>query len=47
MTKIARRLDPDCESIDLPPKPKGLHWPTYERLANRYQTHDDRWAVAV
>jgi hypothetical protein len=33
--------------INLPPKPKGMHWHTYDRVANCYQVYDDRWAVAV
>jgi hypothetical protein len=47
MTKIAKRLDPNAEGIDLPPKPKGMHWRTYEWLADRYHAYDDRWVVAV
>ncbi len=44
MFKIVQRLYPKAEINDLPPKPKGMHWRTYERLAERYQTYDDQWA---
>jgi hypothetical protein len=47
MTKIAKRLDPNAEGIDVAPKPKGMHWRTYDRLANRYQAYDDLWVVAL
>jgi hypothetical protein len=47
MTKIAKRLDPTATDIDLPPKPKGMHWRTYERLTDRYTDHDNRWAAAA
>jgi hypothetical protein len=45
MFKIVRRLDPSAEFNDLPSKPKGMHWRTYERLADRYDEHDTRWTI--
>jgi hypothetical protein len=47
MTKIAKRLDPNAEGIDLLPTPKGMRWRTYDRLANRHQAYDDRWVIAL
>ena len=32
MFKIVRRLDPEEDCNDLPWKPKGMHWRTYNRL---------------
>ena len=43
MFKIVRRLDPEEDCNDLPPKPKGMHRRTYERLVERYDRHDARW----
>jgi hypothetical protein len=31
----------------LPPKPKGMHWSTYDRLVERYDTYDTMWSMAV
>ena len=49
MLKIVRRLNPDdpdpCN--DLPEKPKGMHWSTYERLSERYNAYDTMWAMAI
>ena len=45
MFKIVRRLDPEEDCNDLPPKPKGMHWRTYERLAERYEAYDNRWSL--
>ena len=39
--KIVRRLDPDEDCNDLPLTPKGMHWKTYERLAEHYQAYDN------
>lgn len=36
MFKIVRRLDPTQDFNELPPKPKGMHWQTYNRLDDRY-----------
>ena len=44
MFKIVRRLDPEEDCNDLPPKPKGMHRRTYERLVERYDRHDARWS---
>jgi hypothetical protein len=47
MLKIVRRLNPDnpdpCN--DLPEKPKGMHWRTYDRLVA--QIHNERWEMAI
>ena len=45
MFKIVRRLDPKEECNDLPWKPKGMHWRTYNRLAERYGRYDARWGL--
>jgi hypothetical protein len=45
MFKIVRRLDPDTRYNDLPPKPKGMHWCTYERLAERYEAYGCQWSI--
>jgi hypothetical protein len=45
MFKIVRRLDPSAQINNLPPKPKGIHWRTYERLAHRYKEQDLGWQV--
>ena len=45
MWKVVRRLDPRTDFNDLPPKPKGMHWRTYERLAERYAAYDNQWAI--
>ena len=44
MWKIVKRLYPEARFNDLPPKPKGLHWRTYERLAERYVAYDTQWS---
>ena len=45
MFKIVKRLDPKEQCNDLPWKPKGMHWRTYNRLAERYQHYDAQWAL--
>ena len=45
MFKIVRRLDPGEDCNDLPPKPKGMHWRTYNRLVDRYEKYDQRWSL--
>ena len=30
---------------DLPPKPKGMHWRTYNRLVDRYEKYDQQWSL--
>jgi len=49
MLKIVRRLNPDdpdpCN--DLPEKPRGMHWTTYDRLVERYERHNVRWGQAI
>jgi hypothetical protein len=47
MFKIVKRLDPTATCTDLPPKPIGMHWRTYDRLTSRYIDHDNRWAAAT
>src|SRR5262245_54808739 len=47
MFKIVKRLDPEATFNELPPKPKGLHWRTYERLSDRYDAYDTMWAMAI
>lgn len=37
--QIWRRLGgTECDDDSFPPKPKGMHWITYERLSQRYET---------
>jgi hypothetical protein len=49
MLKIVRRLNPDdpepCN--DLPEKPLGMHWRTYDRLVERYERYNDQWELAL
>ena len=45
MFKIVGRLYPKADFNELPPKPRGMHWRTYERLADRYQAYDDQWGI--
>jgi hypothetical protein len=45
MFKIVRRLDLSAQINNLPLKPKGMHWRTYERLVHRYEAQDMRWQV--
>jgi len=45
MWKVVRRLDPRTDFNELPSKPKGMHWRTYERLAERYAAYDKQWAI--
>jgi len=47
MFKIVKRLDPEATFNELPPKPKGMHWRTHERLADRYDAYDTIWATAI
>ena len=47
MMKIVKRLEPDATCNELPPKPKGMHWSTYDRLAERYDIYDSMWSMAV
>jgi len=42
---IVRRLDPEAQCNDLPPKPRRMHWTTYQRLLDRYDAYDDQWAI--
>lgn len=45
MFKIVRRLEPSAQVNELPSKPKGMHWRTYDRLAVRYAAYDRQWAM--
>jgi hypothetical protein len=45
MFKIVQRLDPAATVNDVPPKPRGMHWRTYDRLADRYADQENRWSV--
>ena len=49
--KAWRRLGSDQEphlhlSQLRPPKPKGMHWSTYERLLSRYEARRGEWEIA-
>lgn len=44
---LVKRLDLEATCNELRPKPKDMHWSTYERLAERYDTYDTMWAMAV
>jgi hypothetical protein len=46
MMKIVKHLDPEVTCNELPPKPI-MHWSTYDRLAERYDTYDTMWGMAV
>ncbi len=43
MRKIVRRLNPKAQCNDLPFKPKGMHWRTFERLAARHDGYHRKW----
>jgi hypothetical protein len=45
--RAIKRLDPEATCNDLPPKPNGKHWSTYDRLADKYQEYDNRWAIDI
>jgi hypothetical protein len=49
MLKIVKRLNPDdpdpCN--DLPEKPKGMHWSTYDRMVERYEGYSEKWGLAI
>ena len=49
--KIRKRLGDTVgsafEQDEFPPKPKGMHWKTYNRLEERYYELQNRWAVAA
>jgi hypothetical protein len=47
MMKIVKRLDPEATCNALPSKPKGMHWSTYDRFADRYEAYDATWALAI
>jgi hypothetical protein len=47
MLKIVKRMDPEATYNALPPKPRGMHWSTYERLVDRYNAYDNIWALGV
>jgi len=47
MFKIVHLLDPTAQINELPSKPKGMHWRTYERLAERYDGYDAEWGLEV
>jgi hypothetical protein len=47
MFKIIKRLDPKATYNRLPPKPKGMHWRSYQRLADRYHSYGTKWALAI
>ena len=36
---------PNEDFNDLPPKPKRMHWKTYEQLVDRYEAYDNRWSL--
>ncbi len=43
--EIVKRLNPDAEFNNLPPKRKGMHWRTYDRLTERYEAYDTLWSL--
>jgi hypothetical protein len=48
MSKIVQRLKADGSgSDDLPPKPMGMHWSRYDRLADRFERQSNIWTVAT
>jgi hypothetical protein len=47
MLEIIGSLAPEVTYNDLPPKPKGMHWSTYDCLAEHYDTYDTRWAIEI
>lgn len=47
MHKIRRRLNLGENTGDLPVKPKGMHWRTYDRLADRHANYEEQWAGSI
>jgi hypothetical protein len=47
MLKIVKLLDPEECCNTLPPRPKGMHWKTYERLIEQYARYQKLWLGEV
>ena len=47
MSRIVKLLDPDERRNDLPARPKGMHWRTYQRLVERFEFYDEQWTVQM
>jgi hypothetical protein len=47
MFKIVQRLDPTRQLNEMPAKPRGMHWRTYERLEERYDWYDRQWNASI
>jgi hypothetical protein len=45
MIKIAKKIDPEADDPNLPDKPPGMHWSTYDRLAERHHRLDKLWGM--
>jgi hypothetical protein len=46
MDKIAKKIDPDA-CMELPDKPPGMHWSTYDRLAERFEHYSTVWDMVM
>lgn len=49
MGKICKRLDPrfDGSADELPDKPTGMHWRTYDRFADRHGEYQQQWEAGL
>jgi hypothetical protein len=47
MFRIVKKLDPAEHFSGLPPRPKGMSWRTYQRLAERYYRYEEQWSAEV
>jgi len=47
MHKLRRRLNAGENAYDLPDKPPRMHWSTNNRLADRHEAYEERWAAWV
>ena len=47
MHKIRNRLTGGEGASDMPDKPLGMHWSTYNRLADEHAEQESRWAAAI
>ena len=47
VSKLERRLQAEADSMELPKKPKGMHWSTYHRLIEELEIADEDTLVPL
>jgi hypothetical protein len=47
MHNIERHLAGEICGGSMPPKPRGMHWRTYDRLAERHEAYSELWAGVI